>query len=157
MTTLNKSVEPINLKALQTFAHALMLNGVSYRMGAKVKMEAPIGTIRQIDCSGFVRRAIYESTKSGLLIPDGSWHQHEWVADRLPRVPYSAVDRPESDATLFLAFIAPTKNHAGHVWFVCRGDTFESYGGRGVGSRVWNRRPLPQEVDGCYEWPHIWV
>lgn len=151
-----KEIPPINLKLLQTYAHLMMRRGVGYKMGAKARtLSVPPTAIYRIDCSGFFRWIVYNSTAPRLLIPDGSWNQRAWCEDRLPRVDYRRVyDDP---GKLYAAFMNPLPGVAGHVWWVNDRETFESHGGIGVDSRPWNHRPLPQEVDYCFVWPHVWV
>jgi hypothetical protein len=152
-------VPPINLFLLQKLTHSLQINGVSYGLGSKVKLEAPAKSIQRIDCSGLVRWLVYNCTSPHLVIPDGSYNQREWCQKMgLVSVPYNQVNQAPNLAgnDLFIAFINKTSDHEGHVWFVNDGETFESHHGRGVNSRKWNSRPLPQEVAYCFIWPHIW-
>jgi hypothetical protein len=150
-------IEPINLKLLQDAVHTMMLNGVKYRWGSKPALRMPVKSVETSDCSGFTRYVAFLATSGEVVLPEGSYQQHDFLAPILDEVPYQEVAKSANEATLYLCFIHPTNDHAGHVWFVCRADTFECYGGHGVGSRHYDRRPLPQEVTSCFIWPHIWV
>lgn len=149
-------IAPINLRTLQVISHAMMIRGVGYEFGAKAGLRTSLQFIHRIDCSGFVRYVVARSTNFVVALPEGSANQHSYVARYLEPVLYGVVDRPMIDRTLFIAFITPTSHHSGHVWFVSGGCTMESYGGHGVGSRIWDQRPLLEEADACYIWPHLW-
>lgn len=145
-----------------------MRGRVTYDLGAKaVDLSADSHEIHAIDCSGFVRFAVYRATNGGMLVPDGSWAQREWCAAAgLHEVrPYSNVALPavkKDLSRLFLAFMAPGAEGpgaSGHVWFVIGGRTMESHGGKGVDSRPWNaginagRGTLASYCSACYELP----
>lgn len=153
-------MEPINLKTFQEIHHAGMIQGIEYGWGEKPDFDAAISEIHRSDCSGWSRYLIYHSTDSHLELPEGSVQQREYLQGKLERVTsYAETNKSAEDATLYIAFINPTTGanaHVGHVFFVCRGETYECYGGNGVGSRSWNSRPLPQEVSYVFKWPHVW-
>lgn len=137
-----------------------MKGRVKYRLGGKaVSLNADSHTINSIDCSGFVRFALYRASLGAIMLPDGSVNQHDWVVSqkwhKLGR--YSDVGRADVKddfARLFIAFASPTEVHpVGHVWLVWAGETYESHGGVGVDSRDWNAEVLMHNVTSCYEVP----
>lgn len=170
----------LNLRIVQKLHHAMMFKGVRYQLGAKPRllpgksMAQFIEDTDESDCSGYVRSLVFYATEERLLLPEGSVQQYEWLRNSLNPLtgplhgydhvrPLSVNDAirtvdstPGNLSPLYIAFIAPTDLHYGHVWFVNDGTTLECYGGRGAGSRNWNARPLPQEVDHAFMWPHTW-
>ena len=117
-----------------------------------------IRTVEHLDCSGYMRLQVYAATGGKVLIPDGSAEQREWMEkEGFSKVtPYAnEAGNPETQF-LYINFIAPTDAHAGHVWAVQSRETCECHGGSGVGSRLWNTRPLPQEWVAGFVWPHVW-
>jgi hypothetical protein len=153
---IDAGIPPIKLETLQTLAHAMELRGVRYKLGAKARLDTRLQSISSIDCSGYIRWLVYHSTEPSLALPDGSWMQRAFLAERLRAVAYSAAAPRKNDSTLYVAFVDPATDHTGHVWLVNDGETFECYGGRGPGSRSWNTRILRVEVGHCFVWPHVW-
>lgn len=155
-------IPPINLWKFQKLAHAAILRGIPYKLGGKAPyLDCSVNALRGIDCSGFIRWLIYKSTPK-LIIPDGSYNQYRWMkAQGLKEVPYSQTQESIAgeSSTLYFAFILASRAiPVGHIWAVLQnGDTIESYGGHGPGSRRWNHRPLPQEVGAAFIWNHVWV
>jgi hypothetical protein len=148
----------INAKRLQTLHHQAMLMGMHYGLGSKINpLSTPVSELagRRVDCSGWVRYLIYNSTDEKLVIPDGSYNQRAWYAVRASQVNYNSVRLNPSE--LHIAFISPTPSHKiGHVWLLREGVTYESHGGVGPNSRRWNTHILASEVSACYVIPHTW-
>ena len=128
-----------------------------------------LAKILKIDCSGFVRLAIFIATNGAVRIPDGSINQNDYF-EKLARDPDSGVRRVKyADAArymtrnrLFIAFIRAGHNgcgRTGHVWLLVdsegKPETLESHSGRGVNSRDWDYGVLPHQVYACYELPAI--
>ena len=144
---------------LQVFRN---MNGrVKYLLGAKAdpNKDSSDHSITRIDCSGYVR---FSLVKMGFNnVPDGSQNQLAWCEakgwHRLKK--YSDVRYAAKDAgRLFIAFMKPKfigrrQIASGHVFFLYKGRTRESYGGHGVGSRPWNTLVLRTRACACYEIP----
>lgn len=149
------SIPPINLKTLLTLHHKAMRYDARYKMGAKVAFDTPVEKIKAVDCSGWIRYLVYNSTEPHLTIPDGSFNQREWAQQHLTRVPYKETIAAPND--LHIAFMNPEGAEAGHVFFVREGWTIESHGGRGPNQRRWDIPILLMNVDFTFLWHHIWV
>jgi hypothetical protein len=138
----------VNIHNLVTL-HKVLCGNVKYRFGAKARsLKMDLEDLREIDCSGYFRLALYWSTTPATVAPDGSSMQREWCErmgfKKLDH--YSDVQYATHDASrLFACFLAPlvlrgVTLKAGHVWFVHQGKTIESRGSRiGVSSRHWNQ------------------
>jgi hypothetical protein len=177
-------IAAVDLNILERDFAQLERQGVAYGLGAKAEgyvyegirwnpnstgqLSTPMNTIKHLDCSGFVRYALYRATETKLVIPDGSQNQREWcekqAADKLLHKvsKYENTNKYLTKERLFIAFIKPWTNGCGtigHVWLIGQFDkdisaeTMESYGGHGVGSRPWNARTLLREVYSVYELP----
>ena len=114
---------------------------VRYGLGAKVPFHGavPGKDFKKVDCSGFVREAIWRATNPNLNFPDGSVVQHDWVKNKgFQHV--SVADGGLNDNHVRIAFLRPqdTSSNIGHVVLLSGGRTLESHGG-GVGpdSRAW--------------------
>jgi hypothetical protein len=154
----------VNVKELLTLTHDFMHKGVPYSWGGKPNLSLGNPTLEfnythGIDCSGFVKLTLWESTDPRISLPDGSWQQHEWIKAHQPTaVPYNLATVGNAGAQkLYLCYIEPKPGvHAGHTWWVWEGWTMESHGGRGVDQRHWNTPVLVQEVAATYLIPHTW-
>jgi LysM repeat protein len=117
------------------------LDHVTYELGAKARMSADPSSIRKIDCSGYVRFVLYNASNGRVdCSPNGgTWWQEKWCNDnRLASSPYDQNGAGASDGKLRIAF--KKSGGIGHVWLLHNGYTYESYGGHGVGRKVWNER-----------------
>jgi cell wall-associated NlpC family hydrolase len=126
---------------------------VKYKMGAKPPLNGVAGKdFTQSDCSGFVRWILWLATNGHLILPSGSWYQWEWCKDRdfKPTAGGYAEGAALHDRRLRIAFFGAKRGRAGHVWLILNGNTYESYGGRGVGSRKWDTPVLLKNVEACY-------
>lgn len=124
---------------------------IGYSLGGKVpELNIAPSTIHQsLDCSGWERYQVFQS--SGIVIPDGSWLQREWCESNLEQVPYG----PAHD-DMIIAFLTAGVNgvgNVGHVWNVRNANTYECYGGHGVGSRPWDTPILKDHVHKAFRLP----
>lgn len=145
---------PLLLAALA----ACVAKCVRYGLGSKapqndkdpVFSETP--DFHAIDCSGFVRWALWVATRGRVLIPDGSYVQHDWFEDNdFKRTDYS--NAALRDGHLRIAFHSPGGrggDGTGHVWLIFGGFTLESFGGHGPGRRNWDHEWFVSHVDACY-------
>jgi hypothetical protein len=115
---------------------------VTYGLGAKVPFHGavPGRDFKRVDCSGFVREAIWRATNPHVNFPDGSVVQHDWVRNK--GFQHATVaDGKLSDNHVRIAFLrpqdAPPPHHIGHVVLLSGGKTIESHGGVGPDSRPW--------------------
>ena len=115
---------------------------VRYGLGAKVPFHGatPGRDFTKVDCSGFVREAIWRATTPHLNFPDGSVVQRDWViAQGFARsTPDAALLR---DSAVRIAFLRPQDSPSGigHVVLVHNASTVESHSGVGPNSRPWTR------------------
>jgi len=117
-----------------------LLKGVKYKLGAKApSLSATPDAIHAIDCSGFTRYVLYRATNFTLVMPDGSWGQMDW-AEKQGFKDSTVGAGKLKDGILRLAVLPqqPGKGVGRHVVFILNGRTYESAGGRGPCSRVWN-------------------
>ena len=123
---------------------------VTYKLGAKLKLNTYPKAGSRCDCSGYVRWIIYLASRGQVKMPDGSWYQQAWCrTKKLTKVPYS--DCAKRDSILRIAFMAQEGDDVGHVWLVINGMTIECRGGVGASRRDWNTSTLLHNVDYCYE------
>lgn len=136
---------------LKAVRNELLDGHISYRLGAKARLDAEPSTITHLDCSGFVRYLLYQASDKSLLLPDGSWIQREWCQkQKLEPVNYATA--AECDGWLRIAFIDPKPNKAGHVWLIRNGQTLESHGRRiGPNQRPWDTPVLQKGVGYCFK------
>lgn len=122
---------------------------VRYGLGAKARpLAIQAAQLVAIDCSGFVRWAIYHASVAWinahgdhaaypLIIPDGSVVQHDWI-DSAGFRRCELVDGRLLDDQLRIAFLRPRDGGGiGHVMLLQNGYTLESFGGTGPGRRKW--------------------
>jgi cell wall-associated NlpC family hydrolase len=148
-------MEPINLRLLLDTTKYLADRHIPYKWGGKASpLTINPAEITGLDCSGFVQYTYYLSS-GGLVIPEGSVLQHAHFERLLEAVPYETVGKTLSQA-LYICYIEPKGNEAGHTWYVQDRVTSESYGGHGVGHRPWDHSSLVNQVDACYILPHTW-
>ena len=131
----------LDVSRAQGFLRACMTSQprVTYGLGAKLPRHGavPGQDFTKVDCSGFVREAVWLSTTPHLNFPDGSVVQHEWVRARLPKSTIAAAQA--ADGVVRIAFLRPedSPKGIGHVVLVLNGRTLESHGGVGPDSRDW--------------------
>jgi len=123
--------------------------GTKYKLGAKAGLSTPPEAVAAIDCSGFVRHILYNSTPGRITMPDGSWHQEKWCGEHNFK-PTEYANCALTDDRVRIGFIKPTKRSAGHVLLCVNAQTIESRGGHGPGRRRWNVKPLISKVSDCY-------
>lgn len=141
----------INL-AWNVYEH-LHLKPTPYELGAKApSLWCDTSEIDTIDCSGFVRYLLARATHGKLIIPDGSANQHDWFEQNAPgKVTYDYACASRDRLGLYIAFIPVGQSGHGHVWFVHRGETWESSPSvNGVGSRLATTGILDRLVCACY-------
>lgn len=126
----------LNINPTEVTAWALHLDHVKYRLGAKAKTSEEPDDIMYIDCSGFVK---YVLGKLGINIPDGSWAQGEWCKQQgFKESSVGSCGLKDGILRLVVLPQQPGRGVGRHVAFVLNGYTYESCGGKGVCSRVWN-------------------
>lgn len=162
-----KSVSLLNL-----WSFFVSLGRVFYGLGSKAPEKpffqnptAKLDTLTKIDCSGFVRLAIYRATGGAWKIPDGSQNQRAYFEQlakegKVREVNYWDAAHYINPHRLFICFIKPFENgcgSVGHVWLLVQKDgrpvTLESHGGYGVHSRPWDTEVLQHQVYSVYEVP----
>jgi hypothetical protein len=113
---------------------------VTYGLGAKVPFHGavPGRDFKKVDCSGFVREAIWRASDPHVAFPDGSVVQHDWVRSKGFQ-PGAVADGMLDDNHVRIAFLRPqdVSSHVGHVVLLSGGHTLESHGGVGPDSRPW--------------------
>jgi cell wall-associated NlpC family hydrolase len=132
----------VDMPTLYQITDNLMSEGCRYGLGAKApSLGCDTHEIEAIDCSGFVRFALYRA--SGVTLPDGSVNQHDWVdAQGFKRSSVAAAAL--EDGVLRIAFLSPADGGGvGHVMLVLNGYTLESHGHKGVDRRPWNTTLYP--------------
>jgi hypothetical protein len=139
MASLTASVLPIDVTRLLSTVAQMEAAGIEYGLGSKATLGTSIGQIKQIDCSGFVRYAIYAASSGSVRMPDGSWFQEGWCRQQ----GFASCNYMQSaglnDGAVRIAFLQGTIRH---VWLILNGQTMESYGGHGPGRRMWNNSRL---------------
>lgn len=124
--------------------------GVPYKFGGKwTPLQAPL-PVSGIDCSGFVRGAVYHASKAvpghpgyPLLLPEGSWAQHQWAKANLRPCPYT--DGLKTDGVIRLAYLSAKFANGrmvqpAHIMLIQNGWTIESHGSKGPNRRQWLSR-----------------
>lgn len=138
-----------DLHKLETVAHALEIRGVRYGWGAKANPLSYITleTVQELDCSGFAQLMTWYATGE-IIIPGTAWDQYHELRGWALREHSGAMYHKACSnmGALLMCFIEPTSLHAGHVWYVHDGRTYESHGGGGVSSRSWDTPILAREV-----------
>jgi hypothetical protein len=116
--------------------------GVVYNLGAKIPLKpnlVPGKDYKSVDCSGEVRFLLWVASGGRVVLPDGSWIQHQAV--KKAGFKKSSVDSAKlQDGVLRIAFLDPNDSHShiGHVVLVLNGETLESHGSHGPNRRAWN-------------------
>ena len=122
---------PIDIAMLERDFAQLQRRGVVYGYGAKApSLACDLSRIKAIDCSGYVRLALYRASGGALTIPDGSQMQRAFFEDAareglVREVKYADAAKHMTDSRLFIAFIKPfTKGcgSVGHVWLLSKYD-----------------------------------
>lgn len=153
----------VSLDKLEEIFMEMDAAGVRYGLGAKAPyLDIEPSKIKEIDCSGFTRYAIFKASGGKITIPDGSQNQREWCEKMLKPLNNYADVQNGGQRSLYVAFIKPWTNGCkgvGHVWFVTKldsdntPDTMESHGGMGINSRRWDYLTLKRQVYSCFEVP----
>jgi cell wall-associated NlpC family hydrolase len=126
--------------ALRQFVEACRAAGVTYGLGRKISPHgaAPGTGFSKVDCSGFIREAVWRATSPHQDFPDGSVVQREHVQEKGFRHGTPA-DGLLRDGAVRIAFLRPedVESGIGHVVLIHDARTFESHGGVGPDSRAW--------------------
>jgi lysozyme family protein len=135
---------PLDVDLAQKFLDACMTSvpRVSYHLSSKVPFHGaePGKDFQAVDCSGFVREAIWRATAPHLVFPDGSVVQHDWIrAHGFERTTGDAA--LQEDGAVRIAFLSPqdSPQRVGHVVLIHNAATLESHGGVGPDSRPWTK------------------
>lgn len=153
----------ISINTLMEIFRRLLNNGVYYSLGAKASsLTCDSHSIQALDCSGFTRYTAAKASDQKFILPDGSQNQHEFCHGKFEKCSYRDAAIQKNPDKLFICFISPTpEREIGHVWFLHKGITVESHGGKGVDSRAWNTPiehgtyTLETACSGCYLLPTI--
>lgn len=133
-------VLPVEERALRECVARCRRANVKYGLGSKApRMSAEPGKdFARIDCSGFVRWAIWQASPADdrVTMPDGSWHQGQWAEKQ-------GFKQSDSKACLLKdgrVRLAYWRNPSGvsHIALVLNGKTLESHGSRGPNRRTWD-------------------
>lgn len=135
---------PLNISGASSFLNSCINSSprVRYGLGAKVPFHGatPGTNFTRVDCSGFVREAIWRATTPHLNFRDGSVVQHDWIRTQgfKRSTPDAALSR---DGAIRIAFLRPqdAPRGVGHVALVHNAQTLESHGGVGPNSRPWTK------------------
>jgi hypothetical protein len=132
----------IDRSLLLTIEQHLHSQGCRYGLGAKApSLSCDTTAIQAIDCSGFVRYALYRT--SGVDIGDGSVQQHDTVAASGYKSS-TVADAHNQDGAVRIAFLSPADGGGiGHVMLILDGATVESHGGIGPDRRTWDTNAHP--------------
>ena len=147
---------PIDGEQLESL-FAQIKDKVGYKLGAKARAGAKVGTFDQIDCSGFIRWFLPLLCDEHIDVPDGSQNQRAWCERQGFKATDYCANARWCDGRLRIAFLSqkPGKAWPRHVWLVYgkpgeeRAMTMESYGGHGVGRRWWNNQAF-KKVAACF-------
>lgn len=143
---------PFDRAKLKKYVVDCQAAGVKYDFGGKdptPKSAYPID-YKGIDCSGWARVVVNLCTGGKLMLTDGSVNQNGQLSklkfeDKPVKV--SSHDALKlKDNRVRIAFWDPTPSHAGHVWLVLNGVTYESHGGKGPDTRDWSSLPVASKV-----------
>lgn len=130
---------PLDEDRLRELVAACRKAGVRYGLGSKAPSltAVPGRDFGAIDCSGFVRWALYQASDGRLKLPDGSVNQQDWV--RANNYKKSDIEAGKlADGRVRIAFMSPSDGGGvGHVALVLNGKTLESHGGKGPNRRAW--------------------
>lgn len=133
---------PLDIDLVRDFLDSCMESSprVRYGFGKKVPFHGatPGRDFTKVDCSGFIREAIWRATTPHLNFPDGSVVQHDWVrAQGFSRS--TVADARLNDGAIRIAFLSPhdSESHIGHVAIIHNARTVESHGSVGPNSRGW--------------------
>jgi hypothetical protein len=133
----------LDIAKVIAFEQACRAAGVTYgaHPGAKVPFHGavPGKDFKTVDCSGFVREAIFRATTPpDKNFPDGSVNQHDFIRGHgFERG--TPADGTKQDGVVRMAFLRPqdSPHGIGHVTFIHNGRTVESHGGVGPDRREW--------------------
>ena len=144
------------LRLLRVWEYCMTL-GIHYGFGEKIhNLTACPPHERYCDCSGAVRYGLYQATEGMMKVPDGSVNQHAWCDFwKLHKLAEYQDILEADDSRLFICFIHPTPDEAGHVWLVNAGVTIECHGGKGFARREWDTPVLINNCSAAYELPTV--
>jgi len=137
------ALDPAKIAAL---TESLMNAGFAYGLGAKIEplsdqAEDVPQSQRKVDCSGFVRWAIYHALgcPTDYDVPDGSYNEHHQWADGVGFKTSDYAAGFLSDNAVRIAFLEPSQSpeNIGHVLLLINGATCESHGSHGPDMRHW--------------------
>lgn len=115
---------------------------IPYKLGGKARsLTAKPESLRGgIDCSGFVRLAVYQASPpdARVIMPDGSYFQAEWL-DKQGFKKSTVEAGLLRDGRVRVAYF---QNRGGisHIVLLLNGKTLESHGSKGPNRRTWDLR-----------------
>lgn len=128
----------IDLTRLEKVHNLLKSTGLKYALGAKWFFPFVKPKTGYVDCSGYVGGVLSLATDDEISWEGlGTWHLNERM--RLyPLEKCKPEDAGAKDGVLRCAImLAGNGVSIGHTCLILNGVTYESYGGHGVGNRVW--------------------
>jgi hypothetical protein len=142
---------PFPAYKLPALTQACRANRIPYKFGGKWEpMDAALPPKSGIDCSGYVRGAVYHAslTMPGtagypLLLPDGSWNQHQWLKKHCRPCHYQDGAKQDGVIRMFYLSAKYAKGRLvqpGHIGLIQNGFTIESRGGIGPDRVKWLSR-----------------
>lgn len=178
------TIAAVSLSILWSDLAQLERQGVTYGYGAKAEgsrdprtgrrwnpnstghLDTPLSTIEYLDCSGYIRYALFRASAGKLILPDGSQMQRTWMEGKAAEGDTHSIHAYYDEVAhmtatrLFINFIKPGVHGCGpvgHVFLLAlhagKSYTLESYGGNGPGCRIWNAPPLSREWYSGFEIP----
>ena len=149
---------PLDMAKVFDLIHVLQAGGVHYGLGCKARESAEFPRFdfppdlpdHRIDCSGFMRVALYHGTRGAVLLPDGSANQGDFLHQqgyKLSEYRYCLLR--DGRVRICIARARPGRP-IGHIWGCYNESTFESHGSGGPASRSADNALLAAICDEVY-------
>lgn len=145
-----RTIKSISLELLHSDYDALVVQGVSYKWGSKVRPSTPFEEIHELDCSGLFQWLL---SMQEITVPEGSWEQLDFCKrSGLPLIlDYRKVINGRG---LYACFAIQEGKRPGHVWIVRQGETIECHGGGGCSPRAAETGTLQRIFHAAFELPY---